>query len=1089
MSIRVAIEHRTAYRYDRAVELGPQLVRLRPAPHCRTPILAYSLTVTPAEHFINWQQDPFGNHVARLVFTKPSDELTLTVDLIADMTVINPFDFFVDESAELWPFEYEDSLARDLAPYLVSDGGGPALQAFVAGVDREPRRVIDFLVELNRGVRDRVAYSVRMEPGVQEPDQTLERGVGSCRDSGWLLVEALRALGVAARFVSGYLVQLTPDELPADGGPAGPQADFTDLHAWAEAYIPGAGWVGLDATSGLLAGEGHIPLACSPFPAEAAPLTGVTGTAGVEFDHSNSVRRVHETARVTLPYRESQWRAIEALGRTVDRALEQGDVRLTMGGEPTFVASDDTEAPEWNTEALGGEKRPLATALASRLADEFAPGALLMHTQGKWYPGEPLPRWQIAVLWRTDGHPLWTDRALLADPTEPGTYSKADAEAVAASIGATLGLGGTELWYRAYEDPVGRLWDEARLPGGEPPQRDGPEPNGGLSDADARVAVVEALDADRGEPAGLVLPLHRSPGDEEWATGQWTLRRGHLFLIAGDSPIGLRLPLASLTWTPRPADAEQSLFRDVPRLPRSGPGEAAAPVLMVDPPPVTALCIELRDGHVYVFLPPLVEFAHAAELIGAVEAAAAEAGVALVVEGYGPPADTRCGRFVVAPDPGVIEVNIHPSRSWPELSARTMAIDREARALGLATEKFALDGTHTGTGGGSHITIGGPTPADSPLLRRPDLLRSMVIYWQHHPALSYLFAGRFIGPTSQAPRVDEARHETLYELEVAFAELDRLSGRGPARPWQVDRLFRNLLVDLTGNTHRAEFCIDKLFSPDSEHGRLGVLELRSFEMPPHPQMALVQALLVRALVARLWADPYSRALVRWGTELHDSFMLPWFLERDLASVLDDLARRGMKFDRAWFEPFLEFRFPVLGSVTIGDVSLELRAAIEPWHVLGEEASAGGTARYVDSSLERLQVRVDGLTEPRYAVTCNGHMVPLQPTDTPGTRVAGVRYRAWQPPSALHPTIGVHAPLTFDVIDLWNSRSLGGCRYHVTHPGGVAYERMPVNAAEAEARRTSRFEPLHHSAGTVQPADVRRTGEYPRTLDLRLLGSG
>ncbi|HEV3055724.1 MAG TPA: transglutaminase family protein, partial [Solirubrobacteraceae bacterium] len=374
---------------------------------------------------------------------------------------------------------------------------------------------------------------------------------------------------------------------------------------------------------------------------------------------------------------------------------------------------------------------------------------------------------------------------------------------------------------------------------------------------------------------------------------------------------------------------------------------------------------------------------------------------------------------------------------------------------------------------------------DSPLLRRPDLLRSLVTYWQHHPSLSYLFAGRFVGPTSQAPRVDEARHESLYELETAFAELDRLTvaGNGEVAPWQIDRLLRNLLVDLTGNTHRAEFCVDKLFSPESEHGRLGVIELRGFEMPPHPQMALVQALLVRALVAMFWAEPYAGPLVRWGTELHDRFLLPWWLASDIRSVAMDLDRHGYPFDPAWLEPFHEFRFPRLGSFHVGDMSVELRMAIEPWNVLGEDL-ASGASRFVDSSVERLQVRVDGLTEPRYAVTCNGSKVPLTSTDTPGTYIAGVRYKAWRLTSSLHPTIEVHSPLVFDVVDLWSSRSIGGCTYHVSHPGGRSYDRFPANANEAEARRSSRFSTAAHTPGRIKIADERRDGEYPRTLDLR-----
>jgi uncharacterized protein (DUF2126 family)/transglutaminase-like putative cysteine protease len=1071
VSIRVAVEHSTSYAFDRPVRLAPHTVRLRPAPHCRTPILAYSLRVTPEDRYLTWQQDPAGNHVARLVFPEPASELTVTVDLVADMTVINPFDFFVEESAKAWPFTYERDLERDLHVYLEPEDGGPLLDAWVGGVKRSPTPIIDFLVELNRRVLGDVGYSVRMEAGVHAPDETLRRGIGSCRDSAWLLAQILRRLGIAARFASGYLVQLVPDGQEGE--------DFTDLHAWTEAYVPGAGWIGLDPTSGLLAGEGHIPLACASRTATAAPITGaVESGSQTTFSFSNAVWRVHEEPRVTRPYDAETWERIDALGEAVDALLRNGDVRLTMGGEPTFVAAADSEAPEWSIAADGPTKRALAGRLTGELAEAFAPGALLLQGQGKWYPGEPLPRWLIGVHWRHDGVPVWKDGGLLADPAVPGDATAEDAAALADALGTALGLP-DGVAVAAYEDPVARLWAEARLPSGDPPPLDDPDPTA-RPDRDARAAIVHALDEDAGEPVGWAIPLHRSPGDEAWSTGRWHLRRGHLFLIPGDSPIGMRLPLDALTWAPPVADPEPSPF--APRPDRFA--ASRAPVAEAsDPPPITALCVQERGGHVHVFLPPLQDAEHALELIGILEDAAAELTLPVVVEGYAPPSDPRLGRFEVAPDPGVIEVNIHPSGSWQELTQRTTTLYDAAERVDLAAEKFALDGLHTGTGGGNHMTLGGASPADSPFLRRPDLLRSLVTFWQHHPSLSYLFSGRFVGPTSQAPRVDEGRHEGLYELEIAFAELDRLAAEGPAPSWQVDRLLRNLLVDLTGNTHRAEFCIDKLFSPDSERGRLGVVELRAFEMPPHPQMALVQALLVRALVARCWGHPYREPLVRWGTELHDRFLLPWWIAADVADVARDLRDHGLPFDAAWLDPFLEFRFPRLGIAHVDGVTLELRQAIEPWHVLAEEPTTGAS-RYVDSSLERLQVRVDGLTPSRHVVTCNNRLVPLQPTGTPGTFVAGVRFRAWQPPSALHPTIGVHSPLVFDVVDRWSSRAVGGCTYHVVHPGGRAYDTLPVNAGEAEARRASRFEARGHTPGRVELPAPTIPVEHPRTLDLR-----
>jgi uncharacterized protein (DUF2126 family) len=1113
LAIHVALNHATTYRFDKPIQIHPHVLRLRPAVHCRTPILAYSLRVTPETHFLNWQQDPFGNYLARLVFPERASELSIEVDLVADMTVINPFDFFLEDSAQEWPFVYEDGLRRDLAPYLAVTEAGPLLKQWVAGVDRTKIRTVDALVALNRRLAEEVAYTIRMEPGVQTCEHTLKVARGSCRDSGWLLVQILRHLGLAARFVSGYLVQLKADVAALDG-PSGPTEDFTDLHAWAEVYVPGAGWIGLDPTSGLFAGEGHIPLACTPEPSSAAPVTGAIDPCEVDFTFANGVQRLHEDPRVTKPYSEVQWQAIRQLGARVDDALGRVDVRLTMGGEPTFVSVDDMESPQWNTAADGAHKRELAEQLTRRMREVFAPGGVLHYGQGKWYPGEALPRWQKACYWRRDGVPVWSDPERLAVPDRSLGHDAAVAERFARALVEALSLPSDAL-LPAYEDALYHLWLEQDTPVNV--ELDATD----LRAPAARRRLAALLDGDLGQPVGFVLPLEHSALAGRWQSSPWPLRRERLVLMPGDSPLGLRLPLDALPWQdprarPVPEQGPDPFAAPAPLQPPraradGATGRAAAPVptrlpgAMIEDGRVihTALAVEARAGVLHVFLPPLTTLEAWLELVAAIEALATAQDLALVLEGYDPPRDARLLKYAVTPDPGVIEVNIHPAASFDELADNTERLYALAHECRLGTEKFMVDGRHMGTGGGNHVTVGAATPADSPLLRRPSLLRSLITYWQNHPSLSYLFSGLFIGPTSQAPRVDEARDDRLYELEIALSQLPM--GDSDA-PWLVDRVLRHLLTDMTGNTHRSEFCIDKLYSPDSPTGRLGLLELRAFEMPPHARMSVVQMLLLRALIAMFWERPLQRPLVHWGTTLHDRFMLPHYVASDIRDVCVDLHEAGFGFEFEWLAPFFEFRFPHHGSVHVGDMKLELRSAIEPWHVLGEEMAGGATSRYVDSSVERVQVKVTGLTEGRYVIACNGRRVPLRGTGVKGEAVAGVRYRAWSPPSALHPTLGVDAPLVFDVVDSWNGRAIGGCTYHVSHAGGRSYDTFPVNAYEAESRRVSRFWNFGHTPGRqeARPAPPVRgrfmpegsapgpmeapaaelNPDYPLTLDLR-----
>ncbi len=1133
MSIHVALNHVTHYKYDRPVTLSPQVIRLRPAPHSRTPVLSYSLKVTPGEHFINWQQDPQGNYLARLVFPEKTSEFKIEVDLTAEMSVINPFDFFLEPYADKIPFAYEDWQRHELTPYLYTLPATPKFAEYLAAIPREPMQSVDFLVALNQKLQESIKYGIRLEPGVQTPEETLTLKSGSCRDSAWLLVQLLRHLGLAARFVSGYLVQLKADVKSLDG-PSGTEVDFTDLHAWAEVYLPGAGWLGLDPTSGLLAGEGHIPVACTPEPGSAAPLTGfISEKAECEFEHTMTVTRIWEAPRVTKPYSDEQWSEIEALGQRIDGDLKAQDVRLTMGGEPTFVAVDDPDGAEWNTEALGPTKRFKAAELFGRLKEKYAPLGFAHYGQGKWYPGEQLPRWALSCYWRRDGQPIVSNPKILADEKVNYNATEEVARNFLSGIARRLGVEDKHV-FPAFEDVFYYMWRERRLPGNVDPF------DSRVDDPLERERLMKVFTQGMSHVVGHVLPIAKSVSGL-WQTGPWFLRSERCYLIPGDSALGYRLPLDSQPWTAKgdfpyinPPDQSQ-VFPPLPsaaalrqQFAAGSPQDvaakaaaeaaaiadaagAAAAALAADKAAGkqagnkgaaasdssrqphfresaawitrTAMCAEARNGVLYLFMPPTACLEDYLEVITAAEATAEDLGWPLIFEGYTPPSDPRLAHFSVTPDPGVIEVNIHPSGSWDDLVERTTHLYDAAHHSRLTTEKFMVDGRHTGTGGGNHFVMGGATTLDSPFLRRPDLLRSLVSYWHNHPSLSYLFSGLFIGPTSQAPRVDEARNDSVYELEIAFAQFPEVGAYTP--PWLVDRLLRNLLIDSTGNTHRSEFCIDKLYSPDGPTGRLGLLELRAFEMPPHARMSLTQQLLLRALVSRFWKHPYQpEKLRRWGTELHDRFMLPHFVRQDFADVLEELRDFGYDIKDEWFNAHFEFRFPRHGEFSARGVHVEMRHALEPWHVMGEEGAIGGTVRFVDSSIERLQVKVTGLIGDRHALTVNGETIPLQPTGNVGEFVGGIRYRAWQPASCLHPTIGVHAPLVIDLVDTWMNKSMGGCQYHVAHPGGRSHDSFPINAYEAEGRRLARFFAMGHTPGKIEAKPAERNPNFPFTLDMR-----
>lgn len=1087
--MRVRIQHSTDYGFGAPSAFGPHLVRLRPAGHTRTHVLSYNLEVEPKGEE-RWQFDPWGNRIVRI--TWPGDDykrLRFTVDAVFDIQPINPFNFFIDSRCEHLPFAYPDGLQLELRPFLQHEAVSPRLREFVESVPFEGKTV-DYLVALNQHVAATVRYIIRNEAGIQTSEETLTCLSGSCRDSAMLLCDALRARGLASRFASGYLVQLTDEgNLPDEA--RGVLQDVVDLHAWAEVYVPGAGWIGLDGTSGLLCGEGHIPLACTVNPELAAPISGSTSQAADDFAFSMTVERLGHEPRPLKPYDDADWAHIVRAGDHVDELLHGQGIMLTCGGEPTWTSRLHPTLPEWNTEALGPTKLSQGLKLARELSDRLGVGTLSMMRMGKQYPGESLPRWNCQLLWRHDEVPIWrnTDCLNRFGEAEASAATLAQAQSFAEAVIARLGIATQPI--EGFEDPWHYAIEEQNLPVDVDPL------SFGLDDPEDRRRLTRVLQQGLANAVGVAFPLQMKEG--QWVTSEWSFRRGRMYLIPGDSPMGLRLPLNSLAGVaPEFIVADASDVQRALRTGNSADDQRASGLQGVQEQSTkparsagqlssneilrSALCFEPRDGVLHVFLPPLPDADAFLALVDVIEACAEATGIKVALEGYPPPHDPRIASCLVTPDPGVIEVNLPVASSFAEYLASMEIISEAALHSGLTTEKYQLDGRATGSGGGNHLTLGGARVSESPFLMRPRLLGDLLRYTQHHPALSYLFSGLFVGPTSQAPRIDESRLNSLEELEMALSQIP--ADGDYVAPWTIDRLLRNLVIDVAGNTHRTEICLDKLYSPEGPAGRQGLVEFRAFEMPPNERMAAVQMLLVRAMVARFSLEGYERPLVPWDTRLHDQFMLPHFLWRDMEDIVRDMQRVGVPLESEWFRPFIDYRFPKFGTLQLEDMQVEIRSALEPWPTLGEQTSGSGTARMVDSSLERIQVKARGLIEGRHVLAVNGIELPMHPTGTVGEQVAGIKFRAWQVPVCLQPNIPVHHPLRIDVIDTWGKRSLGACSYHVIHPDGQGFNEPPLTAFEAAARRAQRFSTEGHMPWPVKLQKARVHPDHPVTLDMR-----
>lgn len=1064
MSTRIALTQRYEYRFSRSVQLSTHWLRLRPAPHTAGRISAYSLRVHAETHYLNWLRDPFENHLARLDFPDPTDAVTLEIDLIAELEPVNPFEFLVEPFAASHPFDYPEQLRKELAPYLRRGTSGSKLNQFLKKLKLKSGYITEQIGAINEYVSNALAVTGPGNPGAIDLETVLHQGHGSAWELAWLLTLTLRNVGLAARVTQGYRIFLD----------AKAKTDTVSNHAWSEVFLPGAGWVGLDPCGGLFINEGYIPLASAPEPLRVLPIAGYRECCEETFNETISIRRLSPKIS-SWPLNESQWADLKNLGHYIDSDLNAQNIKLAMAGGLSFVSAIDTQSPEWTVAALGDGKRFAAEQLLQRLWQRLAPGGVIHLGQGEQFGGESLPRWSLA-----------------------------DAEQLAQQIADALGISDGFVM-PAYEDGLSVLWQQRDLFNGMPGADE-------LGDPEKRRALAETLSFNNGYVSGYVLPLRWDPARERWASGKWQFRRDAVYLLPGTSPLGYRLPLESLpvaAGAPAEADPERCQFDERGILPDvhgelsarlSTPGRKetapiAADVNTGDAAPRTALSIEVRDGRLCIFMPPLTHLEHYLELLAAIEHAASRLVVPLIIEGYEPPQDHRLRCFKLEPQAGILKVWLPEAHSWQRQLELIETTYEEAYQVGLQAERVAADGQRLSPGGGAELILGGVKPTESPFLQRPELLRSLICFWQQHPSLSYFFAGRSIGAGGDAPRPDEGRDESLYELGIA---LERIPAGEIDTPWLADRLLRHLLVDPAGDMKRAEIRIDQLYSPDRAGLRLGRMVLRSFEMAPDAKLYALQTLLVKALIAYLGRRPQQTELVDFGAALHDRFMLPSPLWQDLCNILDELNHAGYPFQPGWFEPLRDLHFPALGQVQLGNITLELRSAHEPWPLLAEETTAAGVARFIDSANERLEVRATGLTPSRYVLVCNDRRVPLQPTGTRGEYVAGVRYKASNPPSTLHPTIAPVEALVFDLVDGWTGRSIGGCTYLPSRLPlwGAAGVPLAVHSMAAGSARPVQLPPIMMTppwsdvgkflpkGGGIRmiPAE-EKAGSHPYLLDL------